>query len=121
MFWIHGGGLSVGSASESLYEMSTMVAMSDVIGVTINYRLGHFGFSYFEGTDATGNQGFLDQSLALKWVYENAERFGGDRSRITIFGESGGAWAVNFHLFYPGSWPYFRNAIMQSGGIKGPG
>lgn len=73
-------------------------------------------FRFAEGTDATGNQGFLDQSLALKWIYDNAFSFGGDNSKITISGESAGSWSVGYHLFYPGSWPYFRNAIMESGG-----
>lgn len=57
----------------------------------------------------------LDQNLALKWIHENAERFGGDPKRITIGGESAGSWSVGYHLVYKKSWPYFTNAILQSG------
>ncbi len=61
----------------------------------------------------------MDQHLALKWVYDNAELFGGDKTKITISGQSAGAWSVGYHLFYPHSWPYFRNSIMESGGPTG--
>jgi carboxylesterase type B len=63
--------------------------------------------------------GFLDQNLALKWIYKNAYRFGGDKTKITISGHSAGAWSVGYHLFYKKSWPYFRNAILESGGPTG--
>lgn len=123
ILWIHGTEIEdrvLPSIDISVFkDMSTFVAMSDVIGISINYRLGIFGNTYFPGTDATGNQGFLDQSLALKWVHDNADKFGGDRTRITIFGQNSGSWSVNCHLFYPGSWPYFRNAIMESGTVMG--
>jgi carboxylesterase type B len=56
--------------------------------VTFNYRVGGFGFMYIDGTDAKGNQALLDQNLELKWIYQNAARFGGDKSRITIAGQS---------------------------------
>ncbi len=64
-------------------------------------------------------KGFLDQNLALSWIYNNAHTFGGDKNNITIAGQSAGAWSVGFHLFYEKSWPYFRNAILQSGGPTG--
>ena len=111
--WIHGGANLIGSASD--VDPSTMVAISDIIIVTINYRLGLFGFLTVLNTDAKGNQGFLDQSLAFKWVFDNANLFGGDKTRITIGGQSAGAWNVGFHLLYKPSWPYFSRAIMQSG------
>ncbi len=60
-------------------------------------------------------QALLDQNLALKWIYENAAEFGGDKERITIGGESAGSWSVGYHLVFKKSWPYFRNAILQSG------
>ena len=88
--------------------------MSGIVVVTIQYRLDVFGFIRLESTDATGNQGLLDQSLALKWVYENIRNFGGDPSKITIQGVSAGASSVSYQLLYPGSWPYFKNAIVQS-------
>jgi len=90
--------------------------MNGIIVVTINYRLDALGFLYLENSNASGNQGFLDQAMALQWIYDNAFSFGGDNSKITLGGESAGAWSVGYHLFYPGSWPYFRNAIMESGG-----
>ena len=114
LVWIHGGGFTQGSTREEIYEPSTIVAMSGIVVVTIQYRLDAFGFIRLEGTDATGNQGLLDQSLALKWIYENIRNFGGDPSKITIQGESAGASSVGYHLLYPGSWPYFKNAIVQS-------
>ena len=114
LVWIHGGGFTSGSTREPLYEPSTIVAMSGILVVAIQYRLDAFGFIRLEGTDATGNQGLLDQSLALKWVYENIRNFGGDPAKITIQGESAGASSVGYHLLYPGSWPYFKNAIVQS-------
>ena len=57
----------------------------------------------------------MDQHLALKWVYENAASFGGDNTRITLGGQSAGAWSVGYHLMYEASWKYFRNAILGSG------
>ena len=115
MVFIHGGGLHFGSSTNDLYEPSTLVSLSEIIVVTINYRLDHFGLLYLEGTNARGNQALLDQSLALKWIYENAQTFGGDRTKITLVGESAGAISIGYHLFYPNSCPYFRNVIMESG------
>jgi carboxylesterase type B len=115
MIWIYGGAFEHGYSSDNLYEPSTLVAISDVIVVSFNYRLGVFGFLSLENTEASGNAGFLDQHMAIKWVYENAKYFGGDNTKITLFGQDAGALSVGYHLFYPESWPYFRNGIMQSG------
>lgn len=114
LVWIHGGGFVIGGTEESSHEPSTIVAMSGAVVVAIQYRLDVFGFLSLDQTNATGNQGILDQSLALKWIYENIQSFGGDPSKITIQGESAGASSVFYHLIYPESWPYFRNAIVQS-------
>ena len=105
----------MGSASFFYYEPSTVVAMSNIIVITINYRVGLFGFLQMSGTDAAGNQGFLDQVLALKWIQENAASFGGDASRVTISGQSAGSWSVGYHLLHTPSWPLFRNGILHSG------
>ena len=113
--YIHGGAFAVGASIEETHEPSTFVAMSNVIVVNINYRLGIFGYLYANGTDSRGNQGILDQSLALKWIFENAHTFGGDNSKITIGGQSAGAFSVAMHLVYKPSWPYFSSAIIQSG------
>lgn len=118
LLWIHGGGYVSGSGAST--DGYTLAALKDVIVVSINYRLGPFGFMYMPDTDATGNQGFLDQHMAMQWVHDNADRFGGDRDRITISGTSAGAAFVNFHLYYKPSWPLFRSGILQSSGVEGP-
>ena len=115
LIFFHGGSFVVGKTADDIYEGSTLASYSGVIVVTIQYRLDSFGFLHLSDSDAIGNQGFLDQHLALKWIYDNADRFGGDRSKITISGQSAGSFSVGYHLFYEKSWPYFRNAIMQSG------
>ena len=115
LLYIHGGAFLIGSPADDRTEPSTLIAASNIIVVSINYRLGAFGFLHIKNTEATGNQGILDQHLALKWVYENANRFGGDKTRITIAGQSAGSWSVGYHLMYRPSWPYFRNAILESG------
>lgn len=119
MVWIHGGAFVSGYLSTPNSEPSTLVASSDVIVVTINYRLGALGFMHLADSKATGNAGFLDQKLAMEWVHANIKFFGGDNNKITLFGESAGAWSAGFHLFHEPSWPYFRNVIMQSGGPTG--
>lgn len=111
--WIHGGAFTTGSSS--IYDATILSIVSNMIVVTINYRLGIFGFLHLKDTDAKGNQAILDQYLALKWVYDNAAKFGGDKTRITLGGESAGSWSVGYHLLYKPSWPFFRNAILQSG------
>jgi carboxylesterase type B len=111
--WIHGGSWISGSGGE--YDPLMISALSNVVSVTINYRVGAFGFLHLSGTDAGGNQLLYDQSLAIKWINENAARFGGDKSRITITGQSAGSSSVSYQLLFKQTWPYFRNAILQSG------
>lgn len=83
--------------------------------VTINYRLGIFGFFNLNTEHATGNQGLKDQVLALKWVKKHIKNFGGDPNKITIFGQSAGGFAVGLHMISPNSKGLFRRAILQSG------
>ncbi|CAG2115701.1 unnamed protein product [Medioppia subpectinata] len=116
MFWIYGGGLIVGSAFQQQYNAS-LLATNDVVVVSVNYRLGPFGFLYGDREDAPGNVGFYDQLLALKWVRENIHLFGGDRDQITIFGESAGSKSVSAHIISPLSKGLFKRAIMQSGAL----
>jgi carboxylesterase type B len=111
--WIHGGSWISGSGGE--YDPLMISALSNVVSVTINYRVGAFGFLHLSGTDAAGNQLLYDQSLAIKWINENAARFGGDKSRITITGQSAGSSSVSYQLLFKQTWPFFRNAILQSG------
>jgi para-nitrobenzyl esterase len=119
MVFIHGGAFVFGSGSAPVFDGSAL-ASKGVIVVTFNYRLGALGFLTTDnvsvhGIKATGNYGFLDQQKALAWVHTNIEMFGGDRRRITIFGESAGAMSVGLHVFSaPMSNIYFDGAIAQS-------
>ncbi|XP_054165678.1 acetylcholinesterase-like, partial [Oppia nitens] len=114
MFWIHGGGLTVGSIFQNEFN-GTALASNDVVVVTTSYRLGIFGYLFGDREDAPGNTGFYDQLLALKWVRDNIHKFGGDKDQITIFGESAGSWSVSAHILSPLSKGLFKRAIMQSG------
>jgi len=127
MVWIHGGGFTTGSAADFvptsgdfLWYDGRPFAERGIVVVTLNYRLGVFGFFAHpdlagEGSPV-GNQGLLDQQHALRWVHDNIERFGGDPSNVTIFGESAGAGSVCMHLASPGSRGLFHRAVSQSGG-----
>ena len=119
MVWIHGGGLSLGAASQPLYGGAGL-ASCDAVIVTVNYRLAALGFLHLaELTDgripATGNEGFLDHVAALAWVQENIKAFGGDPSNVTIFGESAGSWSVSTLMAMPAAAGLFQRAIAQSG------
>jgi carboxylesterase type B len=111
MFWIHGGGFHDGNGY--IYGMS--LASYGVVMVSINYRVGPFGFLYGADPSAPGNVGIYDQNLALKWVHNNIEHFGGDPNQITIFGQSAGSWSVSAHIVSPLSRNLFKRAIMESG------
>ena len=120
MFWIHGGGNT--SGLKDIYDFSKMVKSHDVIVVTINYRLGAFGWfthpaiqSDQDGIDKTSNFGTLDIIQALKWVKNNIDSFGGDPNNITIFGESAGGHNVLSLLVAPQAKGLFHKAISQSG------
>ncbi|XP_053202697.1 acetylcholinesterase-like [Panonychus citri] len=118
MVWIHGGGWVTGSANiPEWYDGTVLASMNDVVVVSINYRLGVFGYLYLPEYDVPGNMGLWDQQLALKWVQENIRFFGGDPSKVTIFGESAGSFAVSVLLVSPQSRGLFNRAIMQSGTI----
>jgi len=120
LVWIHGGGFTVGSGSQGMYDPSALVRRSDVVVVTLNYRLGALGFLYLGARGAarlgaTGNVGLLDQIEALAWVRDNAAAFGGDSENVTIFGESSGGRSVATLLGTPAARGLFRRAIAQSG------
>ncbi|XP_054161583.1 cholinesterase 1-like [Oppia nitens] len=116
MFWIHGGGLTSGSIFAKIYNGSALAAQGVVV-VSVNYRLGQFGFMYGASDEAPGNVGLYDQLLGLKWVRDNIHRFGGDRDRVTIFGQSAGSVSVMAHILSPLSKGLFQRAIMQSGSV----
>ncbi|XP_073687510.1 uncharacterized protein ces2b isoform X4 [Garra rufa] len=95
MVWIHGGGLSMASAS--VFDGHVLAAYQDVVVVLIQYRLGLLGFFSTGDEHAPGNYGLLDQVAALQWVQENIHSFGGDPGLVTIFGESAGGVSVSLH------------------------
>ena len=117
MFWLYGGGFTFGRVS--MYNGTALAAQENVIVVVPSYRFGPLGFFANEATmtesGTTGNWGILDQRMALEWTNRNIGQFGGDASKITIFGESAGAISVATHMVSPGSLGLFHNAIIQSG------
>ncbi|XP_033631484.1 carboxylesterase 5A-like isoform X2 [Asterias rubens] len=115
IFYIHGGSYLTGQGSG--YDGSALAVRGNVVVVTINYRLNFFGFWGTGDENAKGNYGLLDQQLALKWVNENIAAFGGDPSRVTLFGQSAGGDAVTLHLFANASRPLFRRVATHSGPI----
>ncbi|MFZ1085159.1 MAG: carboxylesterase family protein [Terracidiphilus sp.] len=123
MFWIHGGGYAGGASSEPRHN-GDFLPLKGVVLVTINYRLGVFGFLATadlakEGNGAAGNYGLLDQVAALQWVKENIKNFGGDPGNVTIFGESAGSFAVSTLMASPMARGLFQKAIGESGSAFG--
>jgi para-nitrobenzyl esterase len=122
MVWIHGGALVTGASNG--FDATRLVEQGDVIVVTINYRLGVLGFMAHpalsaESPDrASGNYGLMDQQEALRWVRRNILFFGGDPTRVTIFGESAGGLSVHTHLASPTAGGLFQRAIVQSGAYQ---
>lgn len=112
MFWIHGGAFTIGGGIDPLYDGSALAKRGNVVVVTINYRLGMFGYLYVPGK--TINVGQFDQILALKWVRDNIESFGGDPNNVTIFGESAGGYAVVTLSAMPAAKGLFHKVIAQS-------
>jgi len=121
MVWIYGGGFAAGSTSEARQD-GMHLAQQGVIVVSMNYRLGIFGFFVHpelakeSGRNAAGNYGLLDQTAALRWVHENIAAFGGDPGNVTIFGESAGSFSVSAQMASPLAKGLFQKAIGESGG-----
>ncbi|KAM8947594.1 fatty acyl-CoA hydrolase precursor, medium chain-like isoform 2-T2 [Pelodytes ibericus] len=113
MVFIHGGGLVMGGAS--IFDGSALSAYEDVVIVAIQYRLGLLGYFSTGDEEAPGNYGFFDQVVALHWVQENIEDFGGDPQSVTIFGESAGGVSVAALVASPLSKGLFHRAIAESG------
>lgn len=124
MVWVHGGSFTYGSSMLNLY-MGDNLALKDVIVVTLNYRLGVFGFltnhvlKKNSSTNSSGNYGLLDVVQALKWIKENIHQFGGNPDNVTLFGESSGATSICALLVSNLAKGLFSKAIMQSGGPIG--
>ena len=124
MIWIHGGGNTIGGASAPVYD-GRYFAAAGVVLVSIQYRLGAFGFLAHpaltaeakkrDGREASGNYGLMDQIAALKWVQANIRCFGGDKGCVTIFGESAGAANVTHLMASPVAKGLFHRAIAESG------
>ncbi len=114
--FVHGGGLVNGSSNQA--DGSKFVRETNAIVVTLNYRLGVFGFlalPSLEKVPGDGNYGLMDQQAALRWVQRNIIAFGGNPSKVTLGGESAGAFSVCAHLVSPLSRGLFTQAMMQSG------
>lgn len=120
MVWIHGGAFMFGEGATPWYDGTGFATNGDVVVVTINYRLGSFGFLHLadlfgDEVAGSGNLGLLDQVAALAWVRDCIEAFGGDPGQVTIFGESAGAGSVGTLLGLPAAHGLFHAAIPQSG------
>ncbi len=115
MVWIHGGGFLNGTGSAPEYDGAAL-ARRGVTVVTVNYRLGVFGYAAHPGIGA--NAGLLDQVAALRWVAQNIVAFGGDPTSVTVFGQSAGAASVRALLSTPSARGLFHRAIIQSAGFE---
>jgi para-nitrobenzyl esterase len=121
LFWCHGGGFFCGSGDHlPLYEGASLARTGDVVVVSVNHRLGVFGYLYLEELcgekyTGSGNAGMLDIVQALKWVRDNITVFGGDPKNVTIFGESGGGGKVATLQAMPAAKGLFHRAISESG------
>jgi para-nitrobenzyl esterase len=124
MVWIFGGGFQAGDTSEPRQD-GTNLAAKGVVVVSMNYRLGIFGFfshpelSAESGHHASGNYGIMDQTAALRWVQRNIAAFGGDPANVTIFGESAGSYSVSVQMATPTARGLFAKAIGESGSLVG--
>ena len=120
MVWLHGGAFTFGAGSRPSYHGSALARRGDVVVVTINYRLGVFG--WLRGIDVcgqvlptSGNEGLLDQLAALQWVKDQIASFGGDPDNVTVFGQSAGATSIHAMLATQPQHRLFHKAILQSG------
>ncbi|XP_056298007.1 cholinesterase-like isoform X2 [Pseudoliparis swirei] len=121
LVWVYGGAFNSGTSSLDLYDGRFLSKSEDVVIVSMNYRLGALGFLTTPADkNLQGNAGLMDQRLALQWVAKNIAAFGGDSSKVTLFGESAGSASVGFHLISPGSQSLFQRAVMQSGSPNAP-
>lgn len=120
MFYIHGGAYSNGSGSSPLYDGTRLAVKGDVVVITVNHRLNAFGYLYldrlFPGAFLdSGNAGQWDLILALNWVKQNAEAFGGDPDRVMVFGQSGGGAKIATMMASPAAKGLFQSAATMSG------
>jgi para-nitrobenzyl esterase len=122
MVWLHGGGYSAGSGQELLsYDGENLARRGDVVVVSLNHRLNTFGFlnlaEFGDQYASSGNVGMIDLVAALEWIRDNISNFGGDPSRVMIFGQSGGGGKVNALMAMPSAKGLFHRASVQSGSL----
>ncbi|XP_046916686.2 fatty acyl-CoA hydrolase precursor, medium chain [Dermatophagoides farinae] len=119
--YFYGSGFNFGNInilSTQLFDGGRIADLGDCVFVTVQYRLGSFGFLY-AGTDrAPGNQGVHDMILSLRWIQENIDRFGGDPRNVTVFGQSAGSMSISTMIISPLARGLFHRAIMRSGSIN---
>ena len=120
LIWIYGGGYFSGASTLEQYDGAHLAVKNDVIVASMNYRLGALGFLHLDPKDAPGNMGLFDQHLAIKWIKENIQLFGGNPQSLTIFGESAGGGSASLHLISPMSKHLTRRFILQSGTANAP-
>jgi para-nitrobenzyl esterase len=116
MVWVHGGAFTMGAGSD--YDAAKLATRGDVVVVTVNYRLGVFGFFGHPALKGEGDFGLQDQQAALRWVKHNAAFFGGDPGNVTLFGESAGAMSTCSQLAAPAARGLFDKAITESGSCR---
>ncbi|XP_075145139.1 esterase B1-like [Haematobia irritans] len=121
MVWIYGGGFQIGEANRDFYGPDHFMTQ-DCIVVTLNYRVGVFGFLCLNDPKikVPGNAGIKDQVLALRWIKENISHFNGDPNNITVFGESAGGASTHILMLTPQTEGLFHKAIIQSGSVLSP-
>lgn len=121
MVWLHGGGYAFGSSYSHGYNCGNIARGGNVITVGVDHRLNGFGYTYLGEQDgpfaASGNAGHLDIIQALQWVRDNIEKFGGDPSNVTVFGQSGGGAKITALCTMPAARGLFHKAIIQSGSV----
>jgi para-nitrobenzyl esterase len=123
MVSLHGGGFTSGSGSTAGYDGASLARFGDVVVVTINHRLGALGYLHLADLGApaefaqSGAAGMLDIALALEWVRDNAERFGGDPNSVMVWGQSGGGAKTSTLLAMPAAQGLFKRAAIQSGSV----
>lgn len=113
MVWLHGGGFTTGAGDA--YDAQRLAHRGNAVVITVNYRLGVFGYFGYPGVAGSGNFGLADQLAALLWTQRNAAAFGGDPDNVTVFGQSAGAMSIGALLTSPAATGLFHKAIMQSG------
>ena len=118
MIWIYGGDFQVGS--QDAYAAKAFVGLNDVVLVTLNYRVSLLGFLSSGENNFSGNYGLWDQHMAIKWVHNHIENFGGDPLKVTLFGESAGSASVIYQALYVGNVGHFQRVIAQSGSANIP-